>query len=521
MIQSIPTSENWREWPTAAKQALLRRITQKIHSVEEAEEQKPEEWHLSNADPGYFIANHVQIFNATHKQWERFDLWPAQIGVLADMQIYAQIIVLKARQLGLTWLSLAFALWLILFRPATTLGIWSLRETDANDLLKRLKDMYGQLPEWARIGPLLIDNASHILFDNGSSARAFPTTGGRSYTFSDILIDEADLQPGLASLLNAVKPTVDAGGRLWMISTVDKGTPESSFKQIYRAAKAGEIEWHPIFLPWHARPDRTPEWYARLKAEDLATNSTTDNLWQEYPETDTQALAERTLDKRIWPEWIERCYFPMRPIRPADAPDLPGLLIWRTPIEGHRYVIGGDPAEGNPLSDDSALTVMNIETGEEMASLSGKFEPAILGGHADSLALYYNRAGILIERNNHGHAVILWLQQNSRMSVLNGMDKRPGWLSHALGKVLMYDALADAFRDQTVVLHTEKTRTQIASIEGATLRAPEGRMDDLADSFALANVARGANQGTGMRQGIVVGRKGSGNVRKSVRRKRG
>jgi Holliday junction resolvasome RuvABC endonuclease subunit len=35
------------------------------------------------------------------------------------------------------------------------------------------------------------------------------------------------------------------------------------------------------------------------------------------------------------------------------------------------------------------------------------------------------------------------------------------------------------------------TYEQVASIEGASLRAPEGQPDDLADALALANLARG------------------------------
>jgi hypothetical protein len=38
----------------------------------------------------------------------------------------------------------------------------------------------------------------------------------------------------------------------------------------------------------------------------------------------------------------------------------------------------GRPAEGNPSWDDSALVVLDAGTGEEVASLAGKFQPAVL-----------------------------------------------------------------------------------------------------------------------------------------------
>jgi hypothetical protein len=97
---------------------------------------------------------------------------------------------------------------------------------------------------------------------------------------------------------------------------------------------------------------------------------------------------------------------------------------------------------------------------------------------------------VLVERNNHGHAVILRLMYQEALRVLGGLDDRAGWLSNQLGKTLLYDALADAFRLRTTVLHSFASYTQIASIEGNTLRAPEGAHDDRADGYALANVGR-------------------------------
>jgi hypothetical protein len=54
---------------------------------------------------------------------------------------------------------------------------------------------------------------------------------------------------------------------------------------------------------------------------------------------------------------------------------------------------------------------------------------------------------------------------------------------------MLYDSTADAFREQQTSLHSFATFTQLALIEGATLRAPPGEHDDRADSYALACVA--------------------------------
>jgi len=96
-----------------------------------------------------------------------------------------------------------------------------------------------------------------------------------------------------------------------------------------------------------------------------------------------------------------------------------------------------------------------------------------------------------VERNNHGHAVLLWLRDNGGgMQPLPGHDGKPGWLSSVLGKTQLYDKCADACKNAEVTLHSFATYSQLVSLDGSTLRAPPGEHDDRADAFALACVAR-------------------------------
>ena len=56
------------------------------------------------------------------------------------------------------------------------------------------------------------------------------------------------LRAGPQCLSDAVKPTIGAGGQLFLISTSDKRQPMSTFKSLYRAAVAGIGEYRHIFL---------------------------------------------------------------------------------------------------------------------------------------------------------------------------------------------------------------------------------------------------------------------------------
>lgn len=451
------------------------------------------EWLKCSHSPLYFVHNYCFVEDATAGQWVKFELWPEQARTLKTLLNNLLVVILKARQLGFSWLVLAFALWLMLFRPAATILIFSRRDDEATHLLTdRLKKMYDRLPLWMQARAVVEDNDHEWQLSNGSVARAFPTTAGDSYTASLVIVDEADLIADLNKLVNAVKPTIDNGGRMIMLSRSDKSNPESEFKRIYRAAKQKLTKWVAVFVPWHAHPGRGPVWYAEQEADSLHRTGSLDDLHQQYPASDTEALSPRTLDKRIAPKWLEQCFVELPGLAdlPKEAPAIPGLIIYRWPRPGTQYVVGGDPAEGNPTSDDSALTVLDAGTGEEVAKLAGKFEPSTLAAHIDAVGRYYNNAKAMVERNNHGHAVLLWLREHSPLERLLGRDGKEGWLSSVVGKTVMYDATADAFRDEETILHSFDTFTQLSSIEGSTLRAPEGQMDDKADSYALAIVGR-------------------------------
>ena len=442
----------------------------------------------------YFIANYCQIEDPIQGEWIPFDLWPEQESTLGTIFTNLLVIILKARQLGLTWLVLAYGLWLMLFRPSATVLLFSRRDAEAVHLLDdRLKGMYKRLPEFLTHGLEVVSSSAHEwALSNGSVARAFPTTAGDAYTATLAIVDEADLVPDLNRLMRAVKPTIDNGGQMILLSRADKTEPQSEFKRIYRAAKEGLNDWAHVFLPWNVHPNRDQVWYEAQARDIMQRTGSLDDLHEQYPATDTEALAARTLDKRIAPDWLAQCYVEQPGIKlPAEAPSIPGLVVYQLPDEGRQYVIGIDTAEGNPTSDDSALTILDAETGEEVANLVGKLQPSTTAAHADTIGRWFNNASLMVERNNHGHAVLLWLRDNSPLKRMIGHDRREGWHSTSKGKTLLYDAAADAFRNGETVVHSFATMTQLQSIEGSTLRAPEGEHDDRADSYALALVGIG------------------------------
>jgi len=413
-------------------------------------------------------------------EWVAFDPWPEQDRAAQTLVDHRLNVWLKARQLGMTWLALAFALHTALTQPGCTVLLFSRRDAEAVELLRRTRGMARRLP--AAFRPGITESNTHTLrLSNGSRILAFPTTAGDSYTARLAIVDEADLVPDLDRLMGAVKPTIDAGGSMLLLSRPDKAKPESSFKRTYVEAKAGTTGWHATFLPWYARPDRDQAWYDAQKKDIVGRTGSTDRLFEQYPATDGEALAPNQLDKRIPVEWI----YAASHVVDGKPCDIPMLRVFAEPQPERRYVLGGDPAEGNPTSDDSAATLLDADTGVQVAVLVGKIQPSVFADLIAKACGWYNAAPAMVERNNHGHAVIeALLGLNVRL--LTGHDGKTGWLSSGKGKALLYDGATEAVQNGDVVIRDLVTQTQLASIEGGTLRAPEGLMDDRADAFALA-----------------------------------
>lgn len=463
-----------------------------------------DEWLACAADPVRFCCEYAWIEDLDTRNWIRFQLWPDQADALVQWRASRRSCTLKARQDGFSWLALADALHDMTFRPIASVLIFSKTDREAIDMVgRRLCGMWSRLPDWMRPTPAGRPSGHTLSFTNGSRAVSLPTNAGQSYTGTLCILDEFDKLEGAKTsqdkLLAAVKPTVDASGRLVVISTAEKSKPDSTFKRIFRAGDAGGYKC--LFYPWSIRPGRSPEWYEQQKSEYLATHGSLDLLWQEYPATSEEALASNSQDKRILPQWLAQCFAPLPLLTLSELhhlelgmPALPQLRVYRLPERGKRYVIGVDLAEGLPASDDTAFDILDRDSREQMASFAAKVTPAVTGGLIASVGRWYNRAEVLAERNNHGHEFLGWLALNaSDVFVLAGHDGRPGWLTSTATKPILYDHAAECFRDRCTVLHDAGSRAQLAEVELSTLSAPEGLPDDRAVSYALALMAAKAS----------------------------
>lgn len=448
----------------------------------------------------YFINNFCKLEEPKldTSDWIAFKLWAFQAAVLALLLRFNLITILKARQLGLTWVVVAYCLWMMLFKPGTVVLLVSAGDPEAVALLERLRKMHLHLPEWLQ-ATLGDDNDHTLEFVNlGSRAQAFAPTkkAGRSRTATIVVLDEADWIVWFQQLMAAMKPTIDNGGKLIMLSTPDKERPNSQFKSIWKKAHAGLNNYVAVFLPWDVHPHRDEAWYQK-QVDDA---DSIDDVYQEYPATPAEALSGRSEGKRFKPDWLNLCTDLRPALNDLSVPTVPGLVVYERPSAGRKYVIGADCSEGDVTSDATPATVFDAETWTEVAHIYGIFEPAIQASYLVRTAVYFNNAVICPERNNHGHACILAIRnllgdmpgeegQHKPRLYRSPHDKKFGWHSSTKWKPASLDFAADVMREGECKLRTEASILEIGNVEAATLAAPEGDTDDRAMSVFIGLAA--------------------------------
>lgn len=461
-------------------------------------QRKHDEIERCRADCAYFIDTYCVIDDTQgHGDGSGvmpFNLWDAQRDVIKTLETEDLVVILKARQLGISWLCCAYVLWVAVFKPGQAILLFSQGETEANELLRRVLVLFERLPDWFKssegIPSLVSDNTSKLEWSNESRIRSMPATprAGRSLTASVVVMDEAAHMMWGDKLYTAAKPTMDGGGQMIMLSTANG--VGGLFHSIYTKAAALLNDFKTVFLPWWARPGRDQAWYDKKISEETDPA----RIKQEYPANATEAfLASGRV--RFPGEWIDQQTPNIRkpitpcPIKVADL-DHRSLSVYVLPVKGRQYVLAADVAEGLEHGDYSTAPVIDRLTGEEVATLHGHWEADTFAHHLAALGRHYNSCPIIVERNNHGHAVLATLRSNevNYPSIGNGLDERAGWLSNVKTKPHSVDVLATALRDMTIIIHSQATldEMQIYKVlkDGKT-GAPEGYYDDRVMSWAI------------------------------------
>lgn len=254
-------------------------------------------------DRAFFIQKFVRIEDKDAPDpMVLFNLWPKQKEALEAFEKHKLTIVLKARQLGLSWLALAFAVHGLVFQPGYSVVALSKREDEAKELVRRVKLILEYLPPFIirkkdknlpenYRGPTWDATTTYVsVYHPESKVPAMFTSftsspdSARSFTASLVILDEWAFQMYAQEIWAAAYPVINrpTGGKVIGISTAKIG---SFFEEVWRGAMKGTNKFHPVFLPWYSDPRRTQQWYEDSKAALPSSHL------QEYPATPDEAFS--------------------------------------------------------------------------------------------------------------------------------------------------------------------------------------------------------------------------------------
>ena len=98
-------------------------------------------------DPSYFINRYVQIQHPIRGRIP-FHTFPFQDDCLTHFNDHRFNVVVKSRQLGLSTLSAAYAVWMALFRKDKTVLVIATKLAVAQNFIKKVKVALSGIPKW-------------------------------------------------------------------------------------------------------------------------------------------------------------------------------------------------------------------------------------------------------------------------------------------------------------------------------------------------------------------------------------
>ena len=362
---------------------------------------------------------------------------------------------------------------------------------------------------------VLADRDASLRIVEAGASEAAAVKKGRAGTISRLHLTETAFYEYADETLNAMLecvPSVEHGSEI-----VDESTPNGAAGFFYRQCRqagSGEGSYKLHFFPWYEaseyavglergeviqpRNEReeklmargvTPEqlkWY-RAKVLDKGADKT-DQEYPSDPDTCFLVSGRNFFDQPRTNELIEESS------EPIERRERDRIGIWCPPIPGVLYIIAADTSEGGG-GDASGAVVRRRDTGEQCATLSGQYQPWELAKATAKLGREYNLAQLVVERNNHGHAVLQALEREEKYEhiYLHFEDGKPGWPTTPVTRPMMLDELEDSHRRGLWSTKDRATLGQLRTFiitDTGKAEAARGEHDDLVIAEAICWAVR-------------------------------
>ena len=446
-------------------------------------------------DPSYFINQYCTIQHPQRGKI-KFKLYPFQYDVLKEYQSHDYNVILKSRQLGISTLSAAYSLWLMLFQNDKNVLVIATTKDTAKNLITKTRVMYEGLPVWLKT-QIVENNKLSLIFKNGSQIKAIASneSAGRSEALSLLILDEAAFIDKIDTIWTAAQQTLATGGRCLAISTPNG--VGNWFHKTWIDAQDGVNKFNTVKLHWSAHPERDQSW-----RDEQDKNLGPSQAAQEC-DADFLSSGRSVVDPAIL-EW----YKEKMCCEPTEKSGFDrNLWIWDYPNYSKQYLISADVARGDG-TDYSAAHVFDLEEMEQVAEYKGQLGTTEFGNFLIELATKYNDALLVVENNNIGWATLqtiidrgyenLFYQEKNHLVVdednqhtnrYRNIDKNkiPGFTTTLRTKPLMVAKMEEYTREKMVKIKSTRLIDELFVFiyKNSKTQALEGYNDDLVMSYSI------------------------------------
>jgi hypothetical protein len=444
----------------------------------------------SGKDPIYFINNYARISHPQHGLIP-FNTYPFQTELLQDFNDHRFNVILKARQLGISTITAAYVAWMMLFHKEKNVLVIATQFKTASNLVKKVKAIHKNLPQWLKIAEISIDNRTSFELTNGSQIKATSTSAdaGRSEALSLLVIDEAAHIDGLGELWTGLYPTLSTGGRCIALST-----PNGVGNWFHQTCVDAEQENNDFFLTtlkWDVHPDRDEEWFQketknmsrRQIAQELECNF---NMSGETVfHADDMKIIEEGLKEPKYKTGFDRNFW-----------------IWEEYQPGSTYLLSADVARGDG-KDYSTFHIFKIETMEIVAEYQGKATPDIFANMLNETGKEYGNCMVAVENNTVGWTVLDKLLDFGYPNIYYAYKSNHEYVDPVLGeqksnavmgfsmtsktRPLVIAKLEEFIRNKLVTIYSRRIFNEMKTFvwQSGRPQAMRGYNDDLVMAFAI------------------------------------
>jgi hypothetical protein len=450
-------------------------------------------------DPVYFMKKYYMIQNPI-KGRIKFNLYQFQEVVLNHMHNEDYLIINKSRQLGISTLCSAYALWLMLFHKDKNVLCIATKQETAKNMVTKVRFAYDNLPQWLRI-KTTEHNKLSLRLANGSQIKATSASSdaGRSEAVSLLLIDEAAFIDGIDEIFASAQQTLATGGGCIALST-PYGTG-NWFHSTWIKAEARENTFIPIRLPWSVHPERSEDW---REEQDVILGP---RMAAQECDCDFSTSGDTVVEPDIL-NFYEKTYIQ----EPSERRGIDGnFWVWEIPDYSRDYIVVADVARGDG-NDYSAFHVFDIEEATQVAEFKAQVPTKDYGNLLYAVATEYNDALLVVENANIGWAVIqqlidrgyrnLYYSPKMDMSMTNadqylskfenGHGMVPGFTTSLKTRPLVISKLVSYIHEKSVVIRSKRLLEELRTFiwKNGKAQALYGYNDDLTMAFGISMFLR-------------------------------